>query len=67
MQVTTAPGRVTIPNPSDNVGGPVEERTMQQLVEAAGRFVANRSVPLSGVTEQYGTIDDTGRVGSPQM
>ena len=35
---------------------------MQQLVEAAGRLVANRSVLASGVTAPYGTIDETGRV-----
>ena len=35
---------------------------MWLLVEAAGRLVANRNVPGSGVTARYGTIDNTGRV-----
>ena len=35
---------------------------MTQLVEAAGRLVANRNVPGSRVTAPSGTIDDTGRV-----
>ena len=35
---------------------------MRELVEAAGRLVANRSVPGSGVTVPSGRIDDTGRV-----
>ena len=47
---------------SDTLGDPVMDETMQQLVEAAGRHVANRSVPVSGVTAPYGTIDDAGRV-----
>ena len=51
-----------IPDPNDTLGDPVVERTMQQLVEAAGRLVANRSVPGSGAIGPYGTIDDTGRV-----
>ena len=51
-----------IPDPSDTLGDPVVERTIQQLVGTAGRFVAYRSVPGSGVTAPYGTIDDIGRV-----
>ena len=62
LQIPAAPGRVTIPDPIDTLGGPVVERTMQQLVEAAGRFVANKSVLGSGVTAPYGTIDYTDRV-----
>ena len=62
VQITAVAGRVTIPDPSDILGDPVVERTMQQLVETAGRLVANRSVPASGLTAPYGTIDDTGRV-----
>ena len=34
---------------------------MRQLVEAAGRLVANRSVPGSGVTAPFRTSDNTGR------
>ena len=49
-------------DPSDTLGDSVVERIMQQLVEAAGRLVAKRSVPGSGVTAPYGTIDNTGRV-----
>ena len=60
-QVPTAPGRVTILDPSDTLCNPVVERTMQQLVEAACRLVAIRSVPFSGMTAPYGTIDDAGR------
>ena len=35
---------------------------MRKLIENAGRLVANRNAPGSGVTASYGTIDDTGRV-----
>ena len=59
--IPTAPSRVTIPDPNDTLGDPVVERIMQQLLEAAGRLVASRSVPGSGVTAPYGTNDDTGR------
>ena len=62
VQVPTASGRVTIRDPSDTLGDPVIDKTTQQLVEAAGRHVANRSVPVSGVTAPYGTIDDAGTV-----
>ena len=52
-------GRVTIPNPSDTLGDPVVERTVRQLIETAGRLVANRNAPGSRVTAPYGRIDDT--------
>ena len=55
-------GRVTIPDPSDTLGDPVREETVRKLVETAGRLIANRNAPGSGVTAPYGTIDDTGRV-----
>ena len=55
-------GRVTIPDPSDTLGEPVVEQTVRKLIETAGRLVANRNTPGSGVTAPYGTIDDTGRV-----
>ena len=35
---------------------------MRKLIETAGRLVANRNAPGSGVTAPYGTIVDTGRV-----
>ena len=35
---------------------------MRKLIETAGRLVANRNAPGSGVTAPYGTIDDTGSV-----
>ena len=35
---------------------------MRKLIETAGRLVANRNAPGSGMTALYGTIDDTGRV-----
>ena len=54
--------RVTIPDPSDTLGDPVVEQTMRKLIETAGRLVANKNAPGSGVTAPYGTIDDTGRV-----
>ena len=54
--------RVTIPDPSDTLGDPVAEQTMRKLIETAGRLVANRNAPGSGVTAPYGTIDDTCRV-----
>ena len=38
---------------------------MRRQVETAGRLVAKRSVPVSGATEPYGTVDDTGRVEFP--
>ena len=62
VQVPTGPGRVTIPDPSDNLRDPVVKRTMKQLVEAVGRLVAIKCVPGSGVIAPYGTTDDTGRV-----
>ena len=54
--------RVTIPDPSDILGDPVVEQTVSKLIETAGRLVANKNAPGSGVTAPYGTIDDTGRV-----
>ena len=54
--------RVTIPDPSDTLGDPVVEQTVRKLIETAGRLVANKNAPGSGVTATYGTIDDTGRV-----
>ena len=62
VQTPTAAGNVTIPDPSDTLGNPVVKQTMRELVEAAGRLVAYRSVPGSGVTAPCGTIDNTGRV-----
>ena len=55
-------GRVTIPDPIDTLGDPIVEQTVRKLTETAGRLVANRKAPGSGVTSPYGTIDDTGRV-----
>ena len=57
-----ATGRVTIPDPSDTLGDPVVEQTVQRLIERAGRLVVNKNTRGSGVTAPYGTIDDTGRV-----
>ena len=54
--------RVTIPDPSETLGDPVVEQTVRKLIETAGRLVANKNAPGSGVTAPYGTIDDTGRV-----
>ena len=54
--------RVTIPDPSDTLGDPVVKQTVRKLIETAGRLVANKNAPGSGVTAPYGTIDDTGRV-----
>ena len=54
--------RVTIPDPSDTLGDPVVEQTVRKLIETAGRLVANKNAPGSGVTAPYGTIDDTDRV-----
>ena len=61
-RLPTATGRVTIPDPSDTLGDPVVEQTVRKLIETAGRLVANRKAPGSGVTAPYETIDDTGRV-----
>ena len=61
-RLPTATGRVTIPVPSDTLGDPVVEQTVRKLIETAGRLVANKNAPGSGVTAPYGTIDDTGRV-----
>ena len=55
-------GRVTIPDPSDTLGDPVVEQTMQRLVETAGRLVASKNARGSVVTAHYGTIEDAGRV-----
>ena len=54
-RLPTATGRVTIPDPSDTLGDPVVEQTMRKLIETAGRLVANRNAPGSGVTAPYGT------------
>ena len=61
-QLPTATDRLTIPDPSDTLGDPVVEQTVRKLIETAGRLVANKNAPGSGVTAPYGTIDDTGRV-----
>ena len=53
---------MTIPDPSDTLGDPVVEQTVRKLIETAGRLVADKNAPGSGVTAPYGTIDDTGRV-----
>ena len=61
-------GRVTISHPSDTLGDPVLKQTVRKLIETAGRLVANRNAPCSGMTAPYGTKDDTGRVQiSPEM
>ena len=60
LPATTDP--VTILDPSDTLGDPVVEQTVRKLIETAGRLVANRNAPGSGVTAPYGTIDDMGRV-----
>ena len=61
-RVPATSGRVTMPDPSDTLGDPVVEQTVKKLIETAGRLVANRNAPGSGVTAPYGTMDDTGRV-----
>ena len=61
-RLPTETNRVTIPDPSDTLGNPVVEQTVRKLIETAGRLVANKNAPGSGVTAPYGTIDDTGRV-----
>ena len=61
-RLPTATDRVTIPDPSDTLGDPVVEQTARKLIETAGRLVANKNAPGSGVIAPYGTIDDTGRV-----
>ena len=61
-RLPTATDRVIIPDPSDTLGDPVVEPAVRKLIETAGRLVANKNAPGSGVTATYGTIDDTGRV-----
>ena len=61
-RLPTETSRVTIPDPSDTLGDPVVEQTVRKLIETAGRLVAKKNAPGSGVTAPYGTIDDTGRV-----
>ena len=61
-RLTVTTGRVTISDPSDTLGDPVVEQTVQKLIKTAGRWVANGNAPDSGVAAPYGTIDDTGRV-----
>ena len=58
----TETNRIMIPDPSDTLGDPVVEQTVRKLIETAGRLVANKNAPGSGVTAPYGTIDVTGRV-----
>ena len=45
VQVPTGTLKMTTPDPSDVLGNSVVEKTMRQLVEAAGRLVANKSMP----------------------
>ena len=61
-RLPTSTDRVTITDPSDTLGDPVVEQTVRKLKETAGRLVANKNAPGSGVTAPYGTIDDTGRL-----
>ena len=61
-RLPTATDRMIIPDPSDALGDPVVEQMVRKLIETAGRLVANKNTPGSGVTAPYGTIDDTGRV-----
>ena len=49
-QLPATTGRVTIPDPSDTLGDPVVEQTVRNLIETAGRLVANRNAPGSGLT-----------------
>ena len=58
----TTTGRVTILDPSDTLFDPAVEQTVRKLIETAGRLVANRNAPASGVTAPYRRIDDRGRV-----
>ena len=60
MRPPTMTGRVTIPDPSDTLSDPVVEQILRKLIETAGRSVANRNAPGSGVTAPYGRIDDRG-------
>ena len=62
VRIPTAAGRVTIRDPSDTLGDPVMEKTVQKLIETAGQLVAKRSVTGSRVTAPYGTIEDKSRV-----
>ena len=41
-------GRLTIPDPSDTLGEPVVEQTVQKLIETAGRLVASKNALGSG-------------------
>ena len=61
-RLPTETNRVAIPDPSDTLGDPVVEQTVRKLIETAGRLVANKNAPGSGVTAPFGTIDDAGRV-----
>ena len=61
-RLSATTGRVKIPDPSDTLGDPVVEQTMRKLIETAGRLVANRNAPGSGVTAPYGMVDNMGRV-----
>ena len=61
-RLPTTAGRVTIPDPSDTLGDPVVKQTARKLIETAGRLVASKNAPGSGLTAPYGTIDNTGRV-----
>ena len=38
VQIPTAAGRVTIPDPSDTLGDPTVEQTMQKLIETSGVY-----------------------------
>ena len=51
---STTTVRVTIPDPSDTLGDPVVEETARKLIETAGRLVANKKAPGSGISDDKG-------------
>ena len=60
-RLPTATDRVTIPDPSDTLGDPVVKKTVRKLIETAGRLVANKNAPGSGVTST--TLPDRDQTG----
>ena len=51
---------MTIPDPSDTLGDPVVEQTVQKLIETAGRLVANGNAIGTGVQLSQYTMARTG-------
>ena len=65
-RLPTTTGRVTIPDPSDTLDDRVVEQTVRKLIETAGRLVANKNAPGSGVMHPMERSAIRAEYGSPK-